>query len=612
MHELSSQLSCVMLRMPGTWHAVLWLCRIGPSCRARLEETMSSWPRPAGTSGDIRLVRTNLGAARLDSRDCPTKRSSDARPMLTADPEPSELVEKLQDFTLKVFMDALDLIEHEHKDPEWVFGELWRTKGTFKLFRRREAHPLMLSWSTEAVRRYLAARVADQHTRKTLGLPLTVPVRDTWVVGKDPGPVDARGADTYEMTAWGRRYAALDGSARELWLLSFGAAKEDRPEGERAVAAYVAAQGRPAGRGWRRRYTPVPFDTLPQHRTALPEQVRVIEFGCGDGEHIELLDWNRQEAQQNFTADGWPALRQAIDGTGTRPGTGCIDCKALSGCEALPRSPELLSIAPPERPRGRRSVSITDLRAYRDCPAKYHATRQLKLRSSKIESPEVRRGRVVDAVLNQRHGSAPYQVCDALRGPADPASWGAGGLHLSGKEALDGAAMLEQHVFYCPLDGLAAKEEVRVQYQAVCYDPELDLVLIATPDLLHTRRGGWIWRETKTASRYLYEGERLLQSYPQLALGVLMLAAGVLGGEVARSRVELELLHTDDVTFEELDPSRPGTVDEAREVIAQLVLPWARDEDYPTDPGRHCGNCEVLEWCRSGIAHLATTEQEPR
>lgn len=153
--------------------------------------------------------------------------------MLIADPEPPELIEKFQDFTLKVFMDALDLIEHERNDPEWVIGELRRTEGTFGLYRRREAHPLLLSWSAEAVRRYLAARAADQHARQAAGFPLTVPVRDTWVVGKDPGPVDARGADTYEMTAWGRRYAALDGSTRELWLLTFGAAKEDRPEGKR-------------------------------------------------------------------------------------------------------------------------------------------------------------------------------------------------------------------------------------------------------------------------------------------------------------------------------------------------------------------------------------------
>ncbi|MFJ6512665.1 PD-(D/E)XK nuclease family protein [Streptomyces sp. NPDC091406] len=569
---------------------------------------MSSWPRPAGTSGDIKLVRTNLGAARLDPRDCPSKRSSDARPMLTAYPAPAEHAETLQDFTLKVFMDALDLIEHDRRNPEEVIEELRRTKGTFGLYRRREAHPLLLSWSAAAVQRFVTARMSDQRARRAAGLPLTVPVRDAWALGTDPGPVDARGADTYETTAWGRRFAALDGSTRELWLLTFGTAKDSRPEAEAAVAAYVAARGRPVSGGWKKRYTVVPAERLEPHRTAFPERVRVIEFGCGDGAFKELLDWNQQEVRQHFKADGWPALSQAIDGTGARPGSSCVDCKTLAGCDAIARTPDLLTIAPPEPRRPRRSLSVTDLRAYRDCPAKFHATRQLKLRSAKPESPEVRRGRVVDDVLNQRHGGTPYRSCAEFPGPADPASWGAGALQLSGKEARDGAAMLEQHGFYCPLDGLAAAEEVRVQYQVACYDPGLDLVLIATPDLLHTRNGGWVWRETKTASRYLYEGESLMKRYPQLALGVLMLAAGVLGGDVRRSRVELELLHTDDVTFEELDPSRPRVVDEAREVIAELARPWTGDRDYPTAPGRHCNSCEALEWCRPGNEHLVTKE----
>ncbi|MFF3158536.1 PD-(D/E)XK nuclease family protein [Streptomyces sp. NPDC057910] len=569
---------------------------------------MSSWPRPAGTQGDTTLVRTNLGAARLDHRDCPTRLSSDARPMLTAHPETPELSERLQDFTLKVFMDALDLIEHDRRDPTEVLEELRRTKGTFGLYRRREGHPLLLSWSAQAVRHHLAARTADQRTRRASGLPLTVPVRDVWALGTDPGPVDGRGADTYETTAWGRRYAAVDGSTRELWLLTFGAAKEDRPAAEKAVAAYVAAMGRPVSGGWRKRYTVVPAERLEPYRTAVPERVRVIEFGCGDGAYKELLDWNQQEARQRFVAAGWPALSRAVDGTGVRPGSGCVDCKALARCDAIARTPGLLTVAPPAPRRARRSLSVSDLRAHRDCPGKFHATRQLKLRSVRAESPEVRRGRVVDDVLNQRHSGTPRRSCADFPGPADPAAWGAGSLQLSGKEAIDGAAMLEQHAFYCPLDRLAPTEEVRVQHQVVCYDPGLDLVLIATPDLLHTRHEGWIWRETKTASRYLYEGEALMKLYPQLALGVLMLAAHVLGGDVSRSRVELELLHANDVTFEELDPSRPGVVDEAREVIAELARPWAGDQDYPTTPGRHCTSCEALEWCRPGNAHLAATE----
>ncbi|MFJ2582896.1 PD-(D/E)XK nuclease family protein [Kitasatospora aureofaciens] len=568
---------------------------------------MIRWPVPPGTTGDISLIRTNLPASRLDPRDCPLKRSSDARPMLRADPEAVQRAEALQDFTLKVFMDAMDLIEHGRMAPEWAIEQLWLTEGTFGLNGRRRAHPVLLAWTVEAVQSYVAARKADQQMRQAAGLPATHPVPDKWVVGQDPGQIDSRGADTYEATAWGRRYAAQDGSTRDLWLLSFGATKEDRPEAEKAAAAFVAARGMPAKGGWKARHTPVPAGALHPGRTTAPERVRVIEFGCGEGTSAELLDWDRAKVQQRFASDAWPALARAVDDTRVLPGSSCVDCKALSGCGELVRSPGLLQMTPAGPKRARRSVSVTDLRSYRDCPAKYHATRQLKLRTAQPESPEIRRGRAVDSWLNERHGTHPHGGCRTLPGPADPSSWTSAGLHLVGKEAEDGASMLEQHAQVCPLNGLAPGELVRVQHQVTCYDPELDLVLIATPDLLYTRRGGWVWWEMKTANSRLYEGEPLMASYPQLAMGVLLLAAGVLGGDIARSRVEFELLHSDDLTFLELDPSRSQVVSEAREVIAALARPWADDQLYPATPGRPCGSCEARNWCRPGSDHLAAT-----
>ena len=164
--------------------------------------------------------------------------------------------------------------------------------------------------------------------------------------------------------------------------------------------------------------------------------------------------------------------------------------------------------------------------------------------------------------------------------------------------------MLAQHAAVCPLEGLDAGERVLVQHQVACYDPKSDLVIIAVPDLLYTRDGGWVWRETKTSSRHLYEGEPLLRRYPQLALALVMIATGALGGELSRSRVEFELLHADDLSFEELDPSRPQIVSDAREVLASLARSWAEDSLYQAAPGRHCHGCEALEWCQPGRDHL--------
>ncbi len=567
---------------------------------------MAHWVTPAGTAGDIRLIRTNLPAARADPRNCPLARSSEARPLLRPDPMPQEAEKPLQDFTLKVLMDALDLIECDGRPVLWVMERLWRTRGTFGRRRRPPAHAGLLEWTAAVIPRYLAAREADQQSLLLAGLPATHPVRAKWVAQRRLGQPDSRGAVIYEQTAWGRRYVAPDGSMRDLWLLSFGSAKEERPAAEKAAAAYTAACGTPCSGGWQAPHERVK-DDLPPGQMARPERVRVVEFGCGDGRFTPLLNWDQEETARHFAADARSVLAEVVDDTRTVPGSSCVDCKALAGCTALIRTEDLLPLSPPARPAGRRSISAADLSTYDKCPAKFHLTRQLKLTSGDPERAEIRRGRAVDAWLNERHLARPAGGCRTQPLPENPSVWSAGKWSVSGQEAEDGAGMLAQHAAVCPLEGLDAGERVLVQHQVTCHDPKSDLVIIAVPDLLYTRNGGWVWRETKTSSSALYEREPLLRRYPQLALALVMIAAGALGGELSRSRVEFELLHADDLSFEELDPSRPQVVSEARDVLASLARPWAEDTLYQAVPSRHCHGCEALAWCQPGRDHLTNS-----
>ena len=163
-----------------------------------------------------------------------------ARPgrSLHPDPSPPEAQKPLQDFTLKVLMDALDLIECDRRPVQRVMERLWRTRGTFGRWGRPPAHPGLLEWTAGVIPRYLAARVADQQSLRLAGLPPTHPVRDKWVAQRQLGQPDSRGAVIYEQTAWGRRYVALDGSMRDLWLLSFAAPRRKRPAGEKAAGLY--------------------------------------------------------------------------------------------------------------------------------------------------------------------------------------------------------------------------------------------------------------------------------------------------------------------------------------------------------------------------------------
>jgi hypothetical protein len=561
---------------------------------------MTDWHRPAGTAGDYTLVRASSVASRQNPRDCPTGKSAALRPLLKPDPRPPWGPAAFEGFTFAPFMDAVDLMEHQNWSLERAIEELNRSRGRFSS-RRAPAHPALLQWTAELLPAYLAAR---ESARQVPG-SMTAPQKHEWVAMRHSpsGVPDSRRATHYEQTAWGRRYASSDGRYRDLWLPSIGRPRADRSEAELAAVAYVLAQGVLAPRpAFGEHYQP--FAQQPP----LPERVRVFGFGCTNAETLPLLDWDQQEVQQRYREHAAPALARAATGSRTIPGTSCIKCKAISSCTELPRTADLWGGTPAEVPRPRRSLSTWDLRVHAECPAQYHLTRQLKLTSLSPDPEAAVRGRLVDTRLNEQHDPdrpRPARGCREIPGPADPDPWSAGPHSLSGHHAREAAAMLAQHTRLCPLDGMGADEQVLVQQEITRYIPELDVVVFATPDLLYSRSGGWVWRETKTAASRLWEHEPLMRRYPQLALAVLLVAAGALGGDLRRSRVELELLYAEDSNREVLDPNRPEIVEEARQIISDLAEPLLHDTTYEAAPGKHCHGCDARLWCRRGIDHMA-------
>ncbi|MFE3591523.1 PD-(D/E)XK nuclease family protein [Streptomyces niveus] len=539
---------------------------------------MTLKPPPLRTNGDIRLIRTSLPLVRENPQDCPRGNAVRARPHLEQVPERVRR-KPVEDFALGPVMAALDAIEHEGVHPEDALR---------KLAGNRKYHPAHVRWVEGAVRNYLAVRRATEADRQRQGRAPVSPVREEWTVVNKlhaPGP---HGAIRYERTAWGRRYVSADGTERELWLLSVNTVKRDRPMAEIAEAASVAATGAPSRAAFRDFHRPVAGSTV------CPERVRVVGVGCGDGTHDVLADWDAAECAQRYESHAKPVLGRIVSDNRLNPGSSCEKCEALSGCEQPPRTPGLLGAIAPRRPRKRRSVSVSDLRAYNRCPALFHLTRVLKLKSPDPESAPIRRGRAVDAWLNRTHEQGSCRgvpLPDALAG-------------LSEDEQPAALAMLAQHLRACPLDGIGPEETVEVQKRLTVYDPEIDTVIVADADLLYTRSGGWIWHETKTAARSLWEGRELLQNYPQLALAVLMMAAGVPGGDARRSLVELEILQENGSRCEEVDPGEPDTLATARRVIRELASGWAGDERYEPAPGDQCGGCEMLRHCDAGRAQV--------
>ncbi|MFJ9614939.1 PD-(D/E)XK nuclease family protein [Streptomyces noursei] len=355
---------------------------------------------------------------------------------------------------------------------------------------------------------------------------------------------------------------------------------------EIAAAAYVAASGVEAELPYGERARPA------ERPGIAPRRVRVIGVGLGDGSTQVLADWDAAEAKRRFDEHTKARMTLAVDGRGTRPGQDCVRCEALSGCPDVPRVSGLLGATTPRRPRKRRSVSVSDLRAYRDCPARYHLTRVLKLRDAGAENEAIRRGRAVDAWLNGRHANTPRTPCrhaplpDSLPG-------------LSASELPAALAMIRHHRGRCPLDGLAPDETVEPQRRVVGYDTQTDVVVIADCDLVYTDRGGVVIRETKTASHRFGERRELVRTYPQLALAVLLMTSPAFGGDPRRSRIELEVLREDGARLEEIDPFDATTLDQSRRVIGELAARWVVDETYRPAPAEDfdCADCEARRWC---------------
>jgi hypothetical protein len=540
---------------------------------------MSTWHPPPGMTGNADLVRVSSRTARADERACPASGSAKARPGIWLRGRANTRRPTRPDFALGPFMTALDLIEHAKVPPEAALKRAAAEPG------RLPAHPGLMEWTQDAVRRYLAAAPAMACIAEGVVLE---PTAHEWVYrwsGALPGTDHA----VYEITAWGRRYRNPNGSIRELRLPRVGSARaQERDPAEVAVAAYVAAFGMPADRPQRW------SDQFRAH--ACPErvtQVRVVEYGCADGLVQVLFDGTRSEAEAAFRDLGSPRLREAVSGRAERPGEGCADCKLLTACRTLPRVPGLLGILGAGQPL--RTWSVTNGRDYAICPARDHL-RRLHLPRAGEYGQAARRGKAVHARIEELHRRHPAQPCTEQDLRPDLEQWQQE-WQLDAEQATLGARQLAWHLPVCPLAPGTGVGQVRPEPSLALHDPLADVIVLAKPDLLYQDRGAWVWRETKTDGRTRARDTDLLEKYPQTALAAVMLAADVLGGEHDGSRVELEILRPDGPDIHLLDPHDPAVAGHAREIVRDLAAAWHGDLLLDPRPGPWCADCEVSRWC---------------
>ncbi|MFJ6184770.1 PD-(D/E)XK nuclease family protein [Streptomyces sp. NPDC092295] len=516
-----------------------------------------SWLPPDGVCRTSEVITVSAGMFKSGEFRCPAADALKARGYLPLESVPSRR-ERLEHFTLGPFMAACD-----------ARNGCSVSSGTRSRPRTTPLHDGLRTWAEHGITMYEAAFPADPSR------PLSE-VAERWTYRYRPSGPDARTAEEYRFTVWGRCLASADGTYRELRLPVHRLNRRLPPDGFIAAAALVLAEGAPG---------------------PLPEHVRIVEFALLDGRTRELFDGSRAEALAFYREHGPDALAGILNGQEYRPGASCAACPYVRVCPALRTAPGVLGIEATGRPR--RTWSVTNGRHYRACPARDHM-RRLRLPAADSVEREVtaERGRALHAYLADRHGHGSPRPCTA----EVPEQWVPDGFVLPDHERALGVRLLRRHAAVCPLRCAKDGTDLRTEPRVVRHDTAADVVVIAEPDLLYRDVDSWVWRETKTSAADWRSSRPLLELYPQLALAVLLVARGDLGGTPDRARVELEVLRPGGADLEIIDPFAPANRTAAEQVLRTMVAEWHGDDHYTPVPGRCCNRCEVARWCSASLA----------
>ncbi|WP_344597730.1 PD-(D/E)XK nuclease family protein [Actinomadura vinacea] len=463
-------------------------------------------------------------------------------------------------------MAALDEIEYEDVPVEFALAGL---RGSSPAVH--EGH---LRYVDHAVRLY-------QERHDSEGLK---PVQPYWVVQREDEKV-------WELYAWWRRYESPDGSVREFRRLRHGAARGSSP-GELGIAAYVAAHGSPATwpKPWGERF---PLLKGAVDRVRL---IRIVEVGLADGQDGVQFEGSVAEAESYYRRHGHKHVSKVVSAGSLSTGGSCFECKQMTACTALPRVPGILGL--PSRRASLRKVSTSDLRYYLDCPAQAHL-RALHLPVEGEYTDSAKLGQAVHHWIEVLHRRDDHPACSLTDMPPSGRNWTEGRWRVPDGLAEIGARMLRHHVDACPFQAEDVVDHVEVEAKRAFHDTAAQVVVVAKPDLLYLDDGSWVWRELKTTQKERWFHDDLLDEFPQLALGVVALARGALGGDPSGSRVEAEILRPGGSDLQIIDPFEADRLEKALTVLRRYAGPWRADEVFEARPSKNCQWCPVSRWCAS-------------
>ncbi|MET9250272.1 PD-(D/E)XK nuclease family protein [Nonomuraea sp. NPDC003709] len=455
--------------------------------------------------------------------------------------------------------DLVRLIKAAHAAPPEALAPSSITGWLQQQFDALAVHRLARPFLARAVENILEAHEAIEGE---LG-PLRLTAHDPKV-----------GRPGQQLSVWGPVYFGEQG-VREVRRYRLGRAHSAPTEGDRrwgVTAAYVIAR-----------------------LGSRPDRVRAVEIGALDGSISVLFDDTPEAAQEAFQSLGMPHLLQVIEQTQASPGWDCAGCKIAGACDSLVPLTGMLGQRGPGI--AFRSIAPYELQEYRQCPARWLLSRDLKLPKDQDVTEPQARGRAVHQWLRAAHERRVACRREDLPEPGrDLGLDDAAG--LSPEEYAAAYPYLLQHLDKCPL-GIPNTVVVGVEQPVHGVDHDAQVVVAAAPDLTVLRDGKLILREVKTAAALPPHGrEEAYSQYLQIPFLVRMLASGLAAHHgVAAGRVELEMLTPDGAEVWAWNSDHQMTADVAAGDVRRAVEPWHTDATWASRPGPHCARCPVRQWC---------------
>jgi len=567
-----------------------------------------AWP----VTGNARHTRVMASALGAPAGSCREKLASKARPALFLDRPFDRAMNgrtaPYRTFSLGIVVDAVRLLA---SNPEVVPADADPVVAAASLVDAvlsdgASAHAGARTWAVHAVTSYLEA---DEYLREDF--PGLRPVGTRAVMYKSPD------GEVKEVDVWGLWLRDQSTGVAELRMLRQRAIGDARPRDPAVVAvgAKIAADGQPYETDGKRYRPFLPMvDTDGEVR-----RVRVVDVGLADASYDVLFDGTVEEARELYAHVAAPQVATVLSGGGFSPGRDCDGCYVIEGCPAVPRRGGLLGVV--GLATHRRYLTHTRLRDYEICPARYWLTAEAGVPQQRFESlGAARRGILVHAALEWLHARDVAVPCAAAdlgdENDLPPVAIAIGALAEEWREVV---RYLRHHVDVCALK--LSLDWLRSEPSIVAFDNEADVVVSARPDLVAGAGDVVMWRETKTAAIAPPDDDLLLlEQYPQAALGLVLVAAGVVaegsdaltvhdatgdGTEVVPGIVELEILTPTSARVVRYSTTDAATLQSARILLASRVDPWLRDTAFNPEPGPQCSWCPVQEWCRPELSSNA-------